>query len=162
MDALLNDAPASLRGRHRLLVVALAPVIPQLLGSAFNIWYNVAVVDPLLMTAPLKARFLETVIAYNSVCYPLGVFLWLRLIFSLRPAMRRISAGEAIEPVRCRREKRDRRKRVDPTTFEKQYTVEEIEFMNAMQQFKMQSGKAFPSHGDTLRIAIAMGYRQID
>ncbi len=72
------------------------------------------------------------------------------------------TAGEAIEPVRCRREKRDRRKRVDPTTFEKQYTVEEIEFMNAIQQFKMQTGKAFPTHGDTLRIAIGLGYRQID
>ena len=71
------------------------------------------------------------------------------------------TAGEAIEPVRRRRAKQHRRKRVDPTTFEKQYTDEEIEFMNAIQQFKMQSGKAFPTHGDTLRIAIGLGYRQV-
>ncbi len=71
------------------------------------------------------------------------------------------TAGEAIEPVPRRREKLSRRKRVDPTTFEKQYTVEEIEFMNAIQQFKMQSGKAFPTHGDTLRIAIRLGYRKV-
>src|SRR4051794_27018876 len=70
-------------------------------------------------------------------------------------------AGVSIEPVRCRLEKLRRRKRVDPTTFEKQYTVEEIEFMNAVQQFKTQSGKAFPTHCDTLRIAIQLGYRQI-
>ncbi len=47
------------------------------------------------------------------------------------------TAGEAIEPISRRREKQNRRKRVDPTTFEKQYTVEEIEFMNAIQQFKI-------------------------
>ncbi len=71
------------------------------------------------------------------------------------------TAGEAIEPLDRRREKKHRRKRVDPTTFEKQYTVEELEFMNAIQRFKMQSGKAFPTHGDTLRIAIELGYRQV-
>ena len=71
------------------------------------------------------------------------------------------TVGEAIEPAPCRREKPDRRRRVDPTTFEKQYTVEEIEFMNAIQQFKMQSGKAFPTHDDSLRIAMELGYRQV-
>ena len=69
--------------------------------------------------------------------------------------------GGVIGPVGCRREKQHRRKRVDPTTFEKQYTVEEIEFMNAIQQYKMQTGKAFPTHGDTLRIAIRLGYRKV-
>ncbi len=39
--------------------------------------------------------------------------------------------------------KKERRRRIDPTTFEKQYTDDEIEFMNAMQHFKMQSGRAF-------------------
>ena len=71
------------------------------------------------------------------------------------------AAGEAIEPVPRRREKQNRRRRVDPTTFEKQYTDDEIEFMNAIQRFKMQSGKAFPTHGDSLRIAIGLGYRQV-
>lgn len=69
--------------------------------------------------------------------------------------------SKAGEPVRCRREKPERRKRVDPTTFEKQYTEAEMEFMNAIQQFKMQSGKAFPTHGDTLRVAIELGYRKV-
>src|SRR5947209_888882 len=40
-----------------------------------------------------------------------------------------------------RREKKERRKRIDPTTFEKQYTDDELEFMTAMQSFKEQSGK---------------------
>ena len=32
--------------------------------------------------------------------------------------------------------------------------------MTAIQQFKTQSGKSFPSHGDVLRIAARLGYRK--
>ena len=59
-----------------------------------------------------------------------------------------------------RRVKKERRRRIDPTTFEKQYTEDELEFMNAVQRFKTQSGKTFPTHGDILRIASALGYRK--
>ncbi len=60
-----------------------------------------------------------------------------------------------------RRAKKERRRRIDPTTFEKQYTGDEIEFMNAMQRYKIQSGKAFPSFGDVLSVARALGYRRL-
>ncbi|MEO6807922.1 MAG: hypothetical protein ABI353_02285 [Isosphaeraceae bacterium] len=60
-----------------------------------------------------------------------------------------------------RRIKKDRRRRIDPTTFEKQYTEDELEFMNAMQRFKVQSGKPFPTHGEVLRVAISLGYRRV-
>ncbi len=59
-----------------------------------------------------------------------------------------------------RRARKERRRRIDPTTFEKQYTDDEIEFMNAVQYYKTQSGKSFPSHGDVLRIAAGLGYRK--
>jgi hypothetical protein len=59
-----------------------------------------------------------------------------------------------------RRAKKERRRRIDPTTFEKQYTDDELEFMNAVQQFKTRTGKSFPSHGDVLRVAAALGYRK--
>ena len=56
--------------------------------------------------------------------------------------------------------KKERRRRVDPTTFEKQYSEDEIAFMNAIQDFKTRSGKMFPSHGDILNVALRLGYRQ--
>jgi hypothetical protein len=59
-----------------------------------------------------------------------------------------------------RRVKKERRRRIDPTTFEKQYTEDELEFMNAMQQFKVQSCKTFPSHGEVLDVARSLGYRK--
>jgi hypothetical protein len=59
-----------------------------------------------------------------------------------------------------RRARKERRRRIDPTTFEKQYTDDEMEFMTAVQQFKTQSGKSFPSFGDILRVAARLGYRK--
>ena len=59
-----------------------------------------------------------------------------------------------------RRAKKERRRRIDPTTFEKQYTDDELEFMNAMQRFKVQTCKSFPSHGDVLSVAFSLGYRK--
>ena len=64
------------------------------------------------------------------------------------------------KPAAERREKKERRRRIDPTTFEKQYTDDELEFMNAMQRFKDQYCKAFPSHGDVLQVAFSLGYRK--
>ena len=35
-----------------------------------------------------------------------------------------------------------------------------MEFMNAMQQFKDRTGKAFPSYGEVLGVAETLGYRK--
>lgn len=59
-----------------------------------------------------------------------------------------------------RRVRKERRRRVDPTTFEKQYNEAEIEFMNAMQRYKVQSGKTFPSYGEVLSVARSLGYQR--
>jgi hypothetical protein len=60
-----------------------------------------------------------------------------------------------------RRAKKDRRRRIDPTTFDKQYTDDEMEFMNAMQRFKEISGKSFPTFREVLRVLVDLGYRRI-
>jgi adenylate cyclase len=96
MDSPLNRQNEARRAKYALLVTALSLAAPQILGSAFNIWYNITVVDPLLGIAELKRRFLQTVIVYNSFCYPVGAYIWLRLVYSLRPAFRRLQSGEGI------------------------------------------------------------------
>src|ERR1044072_3900079 len=82
--------------RHSLLVTALAPLIPPLVGSAFNIWYNIPVIDPLLRAAGLRDRFVSTVIVWNAVAYPAAVVVWLWLILLLRPTYQRLARGEGI------------------------------------------------------------------
>ena len=56
------------------------------------------------------------------------------------------------------RVRKDRRKRIDPTTFEKQYTGDELEFMNAMQRYKERTGKAFPTYAEVIKVAVSLGY----
>jgi hypothetical protein len=90
------------------------------------------------------------------------------LFHDRREGRERRHRGDAGEPkpttprseIPERRQKKERRRRIDPTTFEKQYSDEEMEFMNAMQRFKELTGKAFPSHGDVLKVAIMLGYRR--
>lgn len=88
MDTALRVPP-----RRALLITALAPVVPQLLGSAFNIWYNLTVVEPLLGTDALRSRFLQTCVVYNAIVYPIAMFLWLQQVFSLGPVVRKLAAG---------------------------------------------------------------------
>ena len=47
MDASANVRPKAKKISYALLITALSPLLPQILGSAFNIWYNVIIVDPL-------------------------------------------------------------------------------------------------------------------
>ncbi len=102
MDAALRVP----RPRVALIVTALAPVIPQLLGSAFNIWYNLSVVQPLLGTDVLKQRFLQTCIFYNVIVYPAALFVWLQQVFSLGAVLRALHAGEDPNPDRLARARR--------------------------------------------------------
>jgi adenylate cyclase len=86
------------RPRVALIVTAVAPVIPQLLGSAFNIWYNLSVVEPLLGTDELKHRFLQTCIYYNTLVYPAAMFVWLRKVLSLGPVLKALHSGGEPNP----------------------------------------------------------------
>ena len=79
----------ALRARYGLLLTALAPLVPQILGSAFNIWYNATVIEP-MFTPALRQRFFATVVVYNAVVYPIGVYLWLKRIFSFRDLFHRL------------------------------------------------------------------------
>ena len=88
------------RERYGLLLTALAPVIPQILGSAFNIWYNATVIEPML-TPALRQRFFATVVVYNAIVYPIGASLWVRRIFSFRDLCYRLQAkaGDQTPPL---------------------------------------------------------------
>lgn len=107
MDAALS-VPKCPRGQPMgLLLTALAPVVPQILGSVFNIWYNRNVVTPLLTTEALKHRFIETIIVFNVLTYPIAIFVWLRLVYSLREPFRQLCGGgtlpdEQLAPLRRR------------------------------------------------------------
>lgn len=54
-----------------------------------------------------------------------------------------------------------RRRQIDPTTCERDYSGDEIEFMQALDLYKRRSGRMFPTCSEILEVLIEMGYRRV-
>jgi hypothetical protein len=59
------------------------------------------------------------------------------------------------------RQQSGRRRFVDPTTCEREYTEAETEFMMAMNEYKRQSGRMFPTWSEVLEVLRALGYEKV-
>lgn len=57
-----------------------------------------------------------------------------------------------------RREKVARRRQIDPTTCEREYSDEEINFMQAMDAYKRKNGRMFPTCSEILEVIRELGY----
>ena len=55
-----------------------------------------------------------------------------------------------------------RRRFVDPTTCEREYSEAEMEFMLAMNEYKRRSGRMFPTWSEVLEVLRALGYEKIE
>ena len=53
-----------------------------------------------------------------------------------------------------------RRRFVDPTTCDREYSLEEMEFMQAMQDYKKSSGRMFPTWSEILEVLRNLGYEK--
>jgi len=60
-----------------------------------------------------------------------------------------------------RREKVQRRRQIDPTTCERDYSDTEVQFMNAMDEYKRTSGRMFPTCSEVLEVIRGLGYVQL-
>lgn len=69
-----------------------------------------------------------------------------------------IPDGPAAE--KSERRKVTRRRQIDPTTCEREYTDEEIEFMRAMDAYRRTSGRMFPTCSEILEVLRDLGYRR--
>ena len=64
----------------------------------------------------------------------------------------------AAAPKLERRQKVSRRRQIDPTTCERDYTEREVEFMNALDDYKRRSGRMFPTCSEVLEVIHSLGY----
>jgi hypothetical protein len=55
----------------------------------------------------------------------------------------------------------ERRRQVDPTTCERDYTDEEIIFMKSMDNYKRDNRRPFPTWSEVLEVLRALGYRKV-
>ena len=51
-----------------------------------------------------------------------------------------------------------RRRQIDPTTCERDYSNDEVEFMNALDEYKRTSGRMFPTCSEVLEVLKDLGY----
>lgn len=54
----------------------------------------------------------------------------------------------------------ERRRQIDPTTCEREYNNEEMEFMKAIEDYKRDFRRPFPTWSEILEVVKAMGYRR--
>jgi len=50
---------------------------------------------------------------------------------------------------------------IDPTTCERDYSADEIEFMRAMDDYKRKSGRMFPTWSEVLEVVRSIGYQKM-
>ena len=60
-----------------------------------------------------------------------------------------------------RRQKGERRRLVDPSTCERDYSEDEIDFMKAMDLYKRANRRPFPTWSEVLEVLHALGYRRV-
>ena len=56
----------------------------------------------------------------------------------------------------------ERRRLIDPTTCERDYNDEETEFMKAMDRYKRENRRPFPTWSEVLEVLISLGYRKVE
>ncbi len=54
-----------------------------------------------------------------------------------------------------------RRRFIDPTTCEREYSEAEMEFMMAMNEYKKKSGRMFPTWSEVLEVLQGLGYEKV-
>ena len=68
--------------------------------------------------------------------------------------------GVSTQPVKERRGKVQRRRQIDPTTCERDYSEDEIEFMRALDEYKRANGRMFPTCSEILEVVRGLGYQR--
>lgn len=67
--------------------------------------------------------------------------------------------GEAVLGSRARGDQK-RRRLIDPTTCERDYSSDEVEFMKALDEYKRKHHRNFPTCSEILEVLKGLGYRK--
>ena len=84
------------------------------------------------------------------------------LLVRRREGEKRKIEGASGERRPAGRRKVARRRQIDPTTCERDYSADELEFMQAMDAYKRSSGRMFPTCSEILEVVRALGYKRPD
>lgn len=72
--------------------------------------------------------------------------------------------GVSVEDRACRaaqaRAASGRRRKIDPVTCDRDYSAAELEFARAIQEYKVSSGRMFPTWSEVLEVLTDLGYQK--
>lgn len=74
------------------------------------------------------------------------------------PSLETLRSDVAVAPHRT--PKGPRRRFIDPTTCDRDYGPEEVEFMRALDRYKRVSGRMFPTCSEILEVVRSLGYQR--
>lgn len=80
-------------------------------------------------------------------------------VAAARSSRQNLPQSDAAPPHRTPRGPR-RRRFIDPTTCDRDYGPEELEFMQALERYKRSSGRMFPTCSEVLEVVRSLGYRR--
>lgn len=61
----------------------------------------------------------------------------------------------------AKRASSERRRLIDPTTCERDYSDDETDFMKAMDRYKRENRRPFPTWSEVLEVMRSLGYRKV-
>ena len=101
--ALVRPAPSRWREtvrRHPVLSIFTVTLVPNLLASAFNIFYNF---EEIILRWPVKpATFQQVIQTVNGTFFPLGLFILGVMVWPVRQGLRRVEAMDPADRERRR------------------------------------------------------------
>jgi hypothetical protein len=74
------------------------------------------------------------------------------------PERRQSDEPVEVERRQGARRRVQRRRQIDPTTCERDYSADELEFMRALDAYKRSSGRMFPTCSEILEVIRGLGY----
>lgn len=78
------------------------------------------------------------------------------------PTRAEVKASDRARRASLARHASGRRRFVDPATCEREYSEAEMEFLNAIQEYKRSGGRPFPTWSEVLEVVRALGYERAD
>lgn len=82
--------------QHAWSLTTFAPLLPNVIGSVFNIWYNATNIQPLLSPSQMT-RFMTVVTAYNAIMYPVLIYFYVKWMVSVRGTWHQLRAGGSVD-----------------------------------------------------------------
>ena len=91
--------------KHAWSITTFAPLLPNILGSVFNVWYNATNIRPLLFDDQLE-RFMTAVIAYNALIYPALIFFYVKWMLPVRQTYHLLRENQPVSADRLQQDQR--------------------------------------------------------